>query len=182
MNSLDIGFGIYAISQVYKGFRLGFKRMLYDTVKWILIFGGAGISYKLLMPILLKMEAYAELATTMNSKTVEFIQGTLLGNADQLLAKIILSNIESARFDKFAVFLILIIVIGIIIKTLIVGSFWQRETGGRLLGAAFGFIKAAIYAVIIMMILSSVMNVINPEGFYKWQSESQILNYINLIF
>ncbi|MGB5824796.1 MAG: CvpA family protein [Proteocatella sp.] len=182
MNSLDIGFGIYAISQVYKGFRLGFKRMLYDTVKWVLIFGGAGVSYSLLMPVLLKMQAYVDLAMTVNAKTIAFIRDTLWGSSDQLLAKIILSNIENARFDKIAVFIILIIVIGSIIKTLIVGSFWNRETGGRLLGAGFGFIKAAIYAVIIMMILSLVMNVINPDGFYKWQSESQILNYINLIF
>lgn len=173
---------MYAISQVYRGFKLGFKRMLYDTVKWVLIFGGAGLSYRALMPMLLKLEAYKALAVTVNTKTIEFITNTLIRNGDNVLEGIILKNIENARFDKFLVFLILMIVLATITKALIVGSFWRKETGGRILGAGFGFIKASIYAVIIMMILSSVMNIINPEGFYKWQSESQILNYINIIF
>lgn len=50
MNSLDIAFGIYALTQIYRGFRLGFRRMLYDTVKWVMIFGGAGLGYRFLCP------------------------------------------------------------------------------------------------------------------------------------
>lgn len=182
MNSFDIAFGLYAIGQVYKGFRLGFKRMLYDTVKWILVFGASVASYRLLMPVLLKTQEYTALATNINTSTIGFIREILAESSDQLLVKIVLSNLENARFDKLAIFLILTIVLGMLIKTLIVGNFWKRETGGRLLGAAFGFIKAAIYAVIIMLILSSIMNIVNPTGFYKWQSESQILSYVNLIF
>jgi hypothetical protein len=33
-----------------------------------------------------------------------------------------------------------------------------------------------------MMLLSGVMNIVNPEGFYRWQMESRILDYVNLVF
>ena len=58
MNSLDIAFGIYALTQIYRGFRLGFRRMLYDTVKWVMIFGGAGLGYRFLMTLLIRQEKY----------------------------------------------------------------------------------------------------------------------------
>ena len=76
----------------------------------------------------------------------------------------------------------LMIIAGLIARALIVGSFWKSGSEAKILGAAFGFVKASIYAIIVMMLLSGVMNIVNPEGFYRWQMESRILDYVNLVF
>lgn len=182
MNSLDIAFGIYALTQIYRGFRLGFRRMLYDTVKWVMIFGGAGLGYRFLMPVLSRLDKYAELSAGLNKSVLDFISKTFEGSEGNLIADFILTISQDASFDRIAVFLILMIIASIIARTLIVGSFWKSGSEGKLLGAAFGFVKASIYAIIVMMLLSGVMNMVNPEGFYRWQMESRILDYVNLVF
>lgn len=84
MNSLDIVFGLYAAGQAYKGFRVGFKRMLYDTVKWIIVFGSSSFIYKFFIPKLFEFEAYIKLASDINLKTIEFIQKSLIGKENLL--------------------------------------------------------------------------------------------------
>lgn len=181
MNSLDIVFGLYALSQSYRGFKVGFKRMLYDTVKWVIVFGSSAFIYKFFVPKLFIFEPYIKLANNINFKTVEFMQKTL-STKEGFLPELLLSNINNIKMDRLLVFALLLIIISLVTRMLIVGSFWKSESDGRLLGATFGFVKASIYGIIAMLIISSIMNVINPEGFYKWQAGSAILNYINLIF
>lgn len=181
MNSLDVIFGLYALSQIYRGFKLGFKRMLYDTVKWIIVFGSSAFIYKFFVPRLFEFEPYIKLSHNINIKTIEFIQKTL-SNKDNFVIDLILKNISNIKADRVIIFVLLLIIISIITKMLIVGSFWKSSTGGRIPGAMFGFVKACIYSIIAMLIISSIMNIINPEGFYKWQMDSAILKYINLIF
>jgi len=182
LNSLDIAFGIYALTQIYRGFRLGFRRMLYDTVKWVMIFGGAGLGYRFLMPLLIRQEKYIEMSADVNKSVLGFISKTFEGSEGNLIADFILTISQDASFDRIAVFLMLMIIAGLIARALIVGSFWKSGSEGKLLGAAFGFVKASIYAIIVMMLLSGVMNIVNPEGFYRWQMESRILDYVNLVF
>ncbi|WP_028829326.1 CvpA family protein [Proteocatella sphenisci] len=182
MNSLDIMFGIYALTQIYRGFKLGFRKMLYDTVKWVLIFGGAGLGYRFLLPLLLKIEEYTKMAMKVNSSVTGFIQKTFEDNKGNFIADFILNLSQNAKFDRVAVFLILMIMAGFIARGIIVGSFWKSDSGGKILGACFGFVKASIYAIIIMILLSVVMNMVNPEGFYRWQMESRILDLLNLVF
>jgi len=182
MNSLDIMFGVYALTQIYTGFKLGFRKMLYDTVKWVLIFGGAGLGYRFLIPALLKIDEYKKMAMKVNSSVLGFIQKTFEDNQGNLVADFVLNLSKNAKFDRIAVFLILMIIAGFIARGIIVGSFWKSDSGGKILGACFGFVKASIYAIILMMLLSLIMNIVNPEGFYKWQMESQILDLINLVF
>lgn len=181
MNSLDIVFGLYAAGQAYKGFRVGFKRMFYDTVKWIIVFGSSVFIYRFFIPKLFELEAYAKLASDINLNTIEFIQKSL-GGKENFLSELMLANISNLKADRFIVFVLLLIIISVITRLLIVGSFWNSDSEGRVLGATFGVVKACIYGIIAMLIISAIMNVINPEAFYKWQSESAILNYINLIF
>lgn len=181
MNSLDVVFGLYAAGQAYKGFRVGFKRMLYDTVKWIIVFGSSAFIYKFFIPKLFELEAYTKLASDINLKTIEFIQNSLSGK-ENFLSELMLANINNLKADRFILFVLLLIIISVITRLLIVGSFWNSDSDGRILGATFGVVKACIYGIIAMLIISAIMNVINPEAFYKWQSESAILNYINLIF
>lgn len=155
--------------------------MLYETVKWIIVFGSSTFIYKFFIPRLFEFEAYIKLSNNINIKVIEFIKKTL-SNKDNLIIDLILKNISNIKADRVILFVLLLIIISIITKMLIVGSFWKRDNGGRIPGAMFGFVKACIYGIIAMLIISSIMNIINPEGFYKWQMESAILKYINLIF
>lgn len=181
MNSLDIVFGIYALSQAYRGFKVGFKRMLYDTVKWVIVFGSSAFIYKFFVPKLFTLEPYLKLANNINSKTMEFMQKTL-SSKEGFLSELLLKNINNIKIDRLLVFVLLLIIISLVTRMLIVGSFWRSDSDGKIMGALFGIVKASIYGIIAMLIISSIMNVINPEGFYKWQAGSIILNYINLIF
>lgn len=180
-NSFDYIFIAYTLWQIYLGYTQGFRLMLYQTVKWILLFAGLFVANRHFLPVLMKREWFIEKSQAINRFGYDFV--VELAPDDNPFSEIIYRQVaESIPFDKIVFFLAVIIIVSLITRIIIIGSLWGKEPEARKLGVMFGLFKAAFVCFIVMTFIGTFMNISNPEGFLKWQEQSFILSKIPIRF
>lgn len=181
MNSFDILFLGYCGFQGIRGYFLGFSKMLYSAVKWVFILGGSGLLYQNLMPLISKIPFYVEISQGLNLAIGSVLKDITKFISQGEIANFIGNIFYNIPYDKIAIIIGFMILCFVLIRSMILG-FKPKKSKNRIGGILIGLLKSYIYMLIIMISLSPIMNVINPDAFYNWQSESIVLKTINLIF
>ena len=175
LNSFDYIFLAYSLLQIYHGLTQGFRIMLFETVKWLILIGVIFFSNKVLYPHLMTREDFVNLAQRVNEWGYQAVTSVL--KSDNPFKDLLYTEIaKSIPYDKITFFLAILLVVGILSRLVILASVFKRERQGRLLGAVFGLAKSILVTFLIMNILAGFMMSANPEGFVKWQEESLILS------
>lgn len=181
LNSFDYIFISYTLLQIFHGFTQGFRIMLFETVKWIILIGVIYISNKVLYPYLLTTENFVIYSQKTNEWCFKSVTAVL--QSDNPLQNMLYTEIaKSIPYDKIAFFLVIIVGAGILSRIFIIGSVFKKETSGRALGVVFGMAKSLLVTFLVMNIIAGFMMSANPGGFVRWQKESFILSKTGQVF
>ncbi|MDO4711907.1 MAG: CvpA family protein [Peptostreptococcaceae bacterium] len=180
-NSFDYVFIIYLLWQIYVGYSQGFRLMLYQTVKWIVLVGGLFMANHYLLPVMMKQPFFMEKSKAVNKIGYDLV--LQFGPKDNPIAAEIFRRVaESIPYDKIVFFLLVILVFSVILRIIIIGSVWGKEVEGRTLGVAFGVLKAILICYVVMSFIGTFMERSDPEGFLRWQEQSFILSKTGIRF
>lgn len=181
LNSFDYVFAAYTLLQIFHGYSQGFRMMLFDTVKWVVLIIGLYFANALLLPVIMTMPWFMDKSVRINAWFTQ-VAMEFIPQENPVTAMIYQNVVESIPFDKLVFFLVVILVVGTISRLIIIGTLWGEKPKGRALGMVFGVLKALLITYVVMSVLGSIMAVSNPEGFLKWQNESFFLSFITKRF
>ena len=175
LNSFDYLFLAYTLLQIYKGFTMGFRIMVFETIKWFVLAGGILLSNVILYPYLMSLDLF----TNYSNKVVDFGQKSALSliSFDNPLKTLIYQEVAlSIPYDKILFDIIIIMVVSFFTRVFITGSLFGKEVKGRVLGMVFGVVKSLVITFLIMSVIAGFMTKSNPQGFKNWQDQSYILS------
>lgn len=179
-NSFDYIFTAYVLWQVYLGYTQGFRVVLYQTIKWVVLFAVLFVVSVYVLPLLETTSIFLDRGMRVN----EWFVGVAMQfkPTNELNAIIFERVVQSIPFDRIVFYLILIIAVSLITKILVMGTLWKDEVQGRAGGILVGLFKAAFMCYVLMSFLSTFMSISNPEGFLRWQEQSFILSRLGIKF
>ncbi len=175
LNSFDYLFLAYTLLQIYKGFTMGFRIMVFETIKWFVLAGGILLSNMRLYPYLMTLDIFANYS----DKVIDFGQKSALSlisfenPVKTFIYKEVAMNIP---YDKILFDIIIILVVSFFTRVFITGSLFGKEVKGRVLGMVFGVVKSLVITFLIMSVIAGFMTKSNPQGFKNWQDQSYILS------
>ena len=175
LNSFDYLFLAYTLLQIYKGFTMGFRIMVFETIKWFVLAGGILLSNVILYPYLMSLDLFINYS----NKVIDFGQKSALSllSFDNPLKTLIYQEVAlSIPYDKILFDLIIILVVSFFTRVFITGSLFGKEVKGRVLGMVFGVVKSLVITFLIMSVIAGFMTKSNPQGFKNWQDQSYILS------
>ena len=175
LNSFDYLFLAYTLLQIYKGFTMGFRIMVFETIKWFVLAGGILLSNVILYPYLMSLDLFINYS----NKVVDFGQKSALSllSFDNPLKTLIYQEVAlSIPYDKILFDIIIIMVVSFFTRVFITGSLFGKEVKGRVLGMVFGVVKSLVITFLIMSVIAGFMTKSNPQGFKNWQDQSYILS------
>ena len=175
LNSFDYLFLAYTLLQIYKGFTMGFRIMVFETIKWFVLAGGILLSNVILYPYLMTLDIFANYS----DKVIDFGQKSALSliSFDNPLKTLIYQEVAlSIPYDKILFDIIIILVVSFFTRVFITGSLFGKEVKGRVLGMVFGVVKSLVITFLIMSVIAGFMTKSNPQGFKNWQDQSYILS------
>lgn len=175
LNSFDYLFLAYTLLQIYKGFTMGFRIMVFETIKWFVLAGGILLSNMRLYPYLMTLDIFANYS----DKVIDFGQKSALSliSFDNPLKTLIYQEVAlSIPYDKILFDIIIILVVSFFTRVFITGSLFGKEVKGRVLGMVFGVVKSLVITFLIMSVIAGFMTKSNPQGFKNWQDQSYILS------
>ncbi len=175
LNSFDYLFLAYTLLQIYKGFTMGFRIMVFETIKWFVLAGGILLSNVILYPYLMSLDLFINYS----NKVVDFGQKSALSliSFDNPLKTLIYQEVAlSIPYDKILFDIIIIMVVSFFTRVFITGSLFGKEVKGRVLGMVFGVVKCLVITFLIMSVIAGFMTKSNPQGFKNWQDQSYILS------
>ena len=175
LNSFDYLFLAYTLLQIYKGFTMGFRIMVFETIKWFVLAGGILLSNMRLYPYLMTLDIFANYS----DKVIDFGQKSALSliSFDNPLKTLIYQEVAlSIPYDKILFDIIIIMVVSFFTRVFITGSLFGKEVKGRVLGMVFGVVKSLVITFLIMSVIAGFMTKSNPQGFKNWQDQSYILS------
>ncbi len=175
LNSFDYLFLAYTLLQIYKGFTMGFRIMVFETIKWFVLAGGILLSNVILYPYLMSLDLFINYS----NKVVDFGQKSALSliSFDNPLKTLIYQEVAlSIPYDKILFDIIIILVVSFFTRVFITGSLFGKEVKGRVLGMVFGVVKSLVITFLIMSVIAGFMTKSNPQGFKNWQDQSYILS------
>lgn len=175
LNSFDYLFLAYTLLQIYKGFTMGFRIMVFETIKWFVLAGGILLSNVILYPYLMSLDLF----TNYSNKVIDFGQKSALSliSFDNPLKTLIYQEVAlSIPYDKILFDIIIILVVSFFTRVFITGSLFGKEVKGRVLGMVFGVVKSLVITFLIMSVIAGFMTKSNPQGFKNWQDQSYILS------
>lgn len=175
LNSFDYLFLAYTLLQIYKGFTMGFRIMVFETIKWFVLAGGILLSNVILYPYLMSLDIFANYS----DKVIDFGQKSALSliSFDNPLKTLIYQEVAlSIPYDKILFDIIIILVVSFFTRVFITGSLFGKEVKGRVLGMVFGVVKSLVITFLIMSVIAGFMTKSNPQGFKNWQDQSYILS------
>ena len=175
LNSFDYLFLAYTLLQIYKGFTMGFRIMVFETIKWFVLAGGILLSNVILYPYLMSLDLFINYS----NKVIDFGQKSALSliSFDNPLKTLIYQEVAlSIPYDKILFDLIIIMVVSFFTRVFITGSLFGKEVKGRVLGMVFGVVKSLVITFLIMSVIAGFMTKSNPQGFKNWQDQSYILS------
>ena len=175
LNSFDYLFLAYTLLQIYKGFTMGFRIMVFETIKWFVLAGGILLSNVILYPYLMSLDIFANYS----DKVIDFGQKSALSliSFDNPLKTLIYQEVAlSIPYDKILFDIIIIMVVSFFTRVFITGSLFGKEVKGRVLGMVFGVVKSLVITFLIMSVIAGFMTKSNPQGFKNWQDQSYILS------
>ena len=141
LNSFDYLFLAYTLLQIYKGFTMGFRIMVFETIKWFVLAGGILLSNVILYPYLMSLDIFANYS----DKVIDFGQKSALSliSFDNPLKTLIYQEVAlSIPYDKILFDIIIILVVSFFTRVFITGSLFGKEVKGRVLGMVFGVVKS----------------------------------------
>lgn len=180
LNSFDYGFLIFCLIELVHGITQGFRVMLFETVKWVILVAVIWAA-NALYPYLVTLSAVQSAALSVNEWGFRAAL-SLITTENRLQALLFTQIARSIPYDKIAFFLLLIAIASIVSRIMILGGLFQREEKQRLLGATFGLLKACVVTFLVMSVLSGFMMGSNRAGFLRWQEESLILSTTGIQF
>ena len=175
LNSFDYLFLAYTLLQIYKGFTMGFRIMVFETIKWFVLAGGILLSNVILYPYLMSLDLFINYS----NKVIDFGQKSALSliSFDNPLKTLIYQEVAlSIPYDKILFDIIIILVVSFFTRVFITGSLFGKEVKGRVLGMVFGVVKSLVITFLIMSVIAGFMTKSNPQGFKNWQDQSYILS------
>ena len=175
LNSFDYLFLAYTLLQIYKGFTMGFRIMVFETIKWFVLAGGILLSNVVLYPYLMSLDLFI----SYSNKVIDFGQKSALSllSFDNPLKTLIYQEVAlSIPYDKILFDIIIIMVVSFFTRVFITGSLFGKEVKGRVLGMVFGVVKSLVITFLIMSVIAGFMTKSNPQGFKNWQDQSYILS------
>ena len=175
LNSFDYLFLAYTLLQIYKGFTMGFRIMVFETIKWFVLAGGILLSNVILYPYLMSLNLFINYS----NKVIDFGQKSALSllSFDNPLKTLIYQEVAlSIPYDKILFDIIIILVVSFFTRVFITGSLFGKEVKGRVLGMVFGVVKSLVITFLIMSVIAGFMTKSNPQGFKNWQDQSYILS------
>ena len=175
LNSFDYLFLAYTLLQIYKGFTMGFRIMVFETIKWFVLAGGILLSNVILYPYLMSLDLFINYS----NKVIDFGQKSALSliSFDNPLKTLIYQEVAlSIPYDKIIFDIIIILVVSFFTRVFITGSLFGKEVKGRVLGMVFGVVKSLVITFLIMSVIAGFMTKSNPQGFKNWQDQSYILS------
>ena len=175
LNSFDYLFLAYTLLQIYKGFTMGFRIMVFETIKWFVLAGGILLSNVILYPYLMSLNLFINYS----NKVIDFGQKSALSllSFDNPLKTLIYQEVAlSIPYDKILFDIIIIMVVSFFTRVFITGSLFGKEVKGRVLGMVFGVVKSLVITFLIMSVIAGFMTKSNPQGFKNWQDQSYILS------
>ena len=175
LNSFDYLFLAYTLLQIYKGFTMGFRIMVFETIKWCVLAGGILLSNVILYPYLMSLDLFINYS----NKVIDFGQKSALSliSFDNPLKTLIYQEVAlSIPYDKILFDIIIILVVSFFTRVFITGSLFGKEVQGRVLGMVFGVVKSLVITFLIMSVIAGFMTKSNPQGFKNWQDQSYILS------
>ena len=175
LNSFDYLFLAYTLLQIYKGFTMGFRIMVFETIKWFVLAGGILLSNVILYPYLMSLDLFINYS----NKVIDFGQKSALSllSFDNPLKTLIYQEVAlSIPYDKILFDIIIIMVVSFFTRVFITGSLFGKEVKGRVLGMVFGVVKSLVITFLIMSVIAGFMTKSNPQGFKNWQDQSYILS------
>ena len=175
LNSFDYLFLAYTLLQIYKGFTMGFRIMVFETIKWFVLAGGILLSNVILYPYLMSLDLFINYS----NKVIDFGQKSALSllSFDNPLRTLIYQEVAlSIPYDKILFDIIIILVVSFFTRVFITGSLFGKEVKGRVLGMVFGVVKSLVITFLIMSVIAGFMTKSNPQGFKNWQDQSYILS------
>ncbi len=181
MNSFDYIFIAYLLGQAYWGYRQGFRLMLYQMVRWIVLALGVLAANQILLPFLMQSGQYVAKAKQFNYWCYAVMMD-FAPEGNELSEMLYQKMAESIPYDQILFYLVVIILISLATKVFIVGTLWGEETEGKFAGLLLGIARAIGVCFIFMKLASVIMAIANPEAFELWQEESSILSLLGIKF
>lgn len=180
-NSFDYVFSACLLWNMYLGYSQGFRMMLYQTVKWIILFIGLFVADMAIYIYLIKIPWFLLKSAQINALGREFVKS--FAPKDNILALALHIKVaEIIPYDKIVFYFIIIVSVIVLTRIFILGGLFEDEVEGRVPGALFGLLKAAFTAYILMLFIRSFMSLTNPEAFETWQKNSYILSHLGIKF
>lgn len=181
LNSLDYIFIFYSLAQIYRGFVQGFRVMVFETVKWAVLFVALYLSNKVFYPYLIKLDSFSNYAQAINGWCLKSAL-SLAPTSNPLKEIIYVEVAKTIPYDKMAFYILVILAVSFLTKMIIIGSLSGGEAKGRVLGMIFGQLKALAVFYLVLSIIAGFMVEANPLGFEKWQKSSRILSELDYQF
>ncbi|MDO5063124.1 MAG: CvpA family protein [Peptostreptococcaceae bacterium] len=180
-NSFDYVFIAYLLWQIYLGYSQGFRLMLYQTVKWVVLMAALFVANLYILPVIIQKPFFYEKSQAINKFGNEFAM-QFAPKDNPIGAEVFRRVADGIPYDKIVFFLVVIIIVSVVLRIIIMGSLWGKEVEGRTLGVMFGVMKAMFICYVVMTFISAFMMTSNPEGFLRWQDQSFVLSHLRIRF